>query len=129
MSRTGKTFESAIDNMIGKRTNDSLSVLSDCLAAGLKNGQITANDIRDKEFDEPNIIGGTMRACLPACGFKIDRTRPHVRAIAKKKNGRMLPVWVLEEPYKAEQVMARLRRLTFDLIGTTEHGETQGRLF
>ena len=129
MSRSGETFEAKIDNMIMKRTPDSISILMDCLEAGLRKGEITANDIKDKEWAEPNVVGGSMRACLPACGFRIDRSRPHIKAIAKKKNGRMLPVWVLEEPYKAGQVMAKLRRLTFDLIGTEEKGETQGRLF
>jgi len=129
MSRSGETFETAIDNMILKRTPDSISVLMDCLEAGLRKGEITANDIRDKEWTEPNVLGGTMRACLPACGFRIDRSRPHIKAIAKKKNGRMLPVWVLDEPVKAGHAIAKLKRITFDLIGAEEKGETQGQLF
>ncbi len=129
MSRTGEHFETAIDNMIAKRTADSMSVLTDCLEAGIRNGKLTANDIRDKGFAEPNVIGGTMRACLPGCGFVVDRTRM-IQTKAEKKHSRWIPTWILEEPGKAQAVLDRMKKLQFDLIGTPEAGgTTQGNLF
>lgn len=101
-------FELAIEMMIAKRTPDALSVLSDALEAGLRKGHVTANDIRNRNFAEPNIIGGTFRSCLSKCGFVCDHSRV-VKAEAEQKHGRWVPIWVLEQPEKAREVLRKIR--------------------
>ena len=96
-------------NCIIKRTPDSLSVLTDLLEAGLRKGSVTANDIRDKGFSEPNVIGATFRL-LPGCGFYCDHAH-QVKAIGKKKHGRLIPTWVLKEHWKARYVLKELRNV------------------
>jgi len=92
---------------ISKRTPDALSILSDILNAGLYKGQITANDVQDKVYSEPNIIGSTFRL-LPRLGFRCDYTQM-VKAQGRKKHGRNLPTWVLDERWKAETFLRVLR--------------------
>ncbi len=129
ITRTDEPWEDAIDGMIRKRTPDAISILSDLLEAGLKKGEITANDVRSREFVESRIIGGTMRACLPACGFVVDRSK-QVQTTSEKAHKRWIPTWILEERWKAEQVQKRMQAIAFDLMGTPDRkGSTQGNLF
>lgn len=82
-----------LTGILKKRTPDSIRILCDLIEAGIKQGHCSANDVRDVEFDEPNIIGATFKL-LPKLGFKVNRAR-QVQTQADKKHKRWVPVWEL----------------------------------
>ena len=92
--------------MLSKRTPDAVRILCDYIEAGLRKGYCTANDIRTREFQERNIIGGATK-CLPQVGFvKSDR---YIKATHQKAHGRMIAVWELRDRGKAESYVNALR--------------------
>ena len=100
-------IEAWASGCIAKRTPDALHILSDVLNVGLYYGKVSANDVQDKGFAEPNIIGSTFRL-LPKLGFVCDHGN-RVKAKGRKKHGRWLPVWTLKERWKAEAFLRILR--------------------
>jgi len=79
--------------MLEKRSTDGIRVLLDLLEAGIKNGCVSANDVREREYDEPNIIGGVFK-CLHKFGFT--HTDQRVKTTKKRKHARRVDVWKLD---------------------------------
>ena len=92
--------------MLAKRSPDAMRVLCDLLEAGLRKGEVSANDVRDVHFDNPKIIGGVFKL-LRKFGFT--HTDRRVKVIAKRKHGRLVDVWELTERSKAEQALQSMR--------------------
>ena len=118
-----KDLESWCIGCISKRTPDALDVMSDLLEAGLRKGEASANDVRDRNFAEPNIIGSTMQAIMSNCGFRISRANM-IKAVGKQKHSRYVPTWILAERHKAEAMVRQLRKT---MLGY-EPESKQGRL-
>lgn len=100
--------DSWLQPLLAKRTPDAIRVIIDLVQAGLRNGECSANDVRDVEFDEPNIIGGAFK-CLRAIGFvstneAIKSTKPH-------RHAGMILKWKLVDRSKAEQFLESQRHL------------------
>ena len=106
-----------LEPMLAKRSPDAIRVLCDLLEAGLKNGECSANDVRDVRFDEPNVIGGCFKL-LPKFGFV--HTDRRVKTEAAKKHYRRVDVWELSSRGKAEAVIAQLRGT---LLRVEENGQ------
>ena len=103
-----KEQESWLVGCLSKRTPAAIRILSDLIEAGLRNGKVSANDIKDVHFDQPNVIGCTMRL-LPKFGF--EHTDERVKMTAKRKHKRRADVWILANRLRAEQFIAHQRRL------------------
>lgn len=101
-------YEGWLVGIISKRPADIIRVLMDLLEAGIKNGRCTANDVRDIQFDEPNVIGSTFRL-LPRMGFV--KTERRVKMTQKRKHARDVAVWELTDGgrYKAEKALRDFR--------------------
>ena len=85
-----------IEGLKRKRPLDWINCLSYLLTAGLRNGQVTANDIpANIRFPEQNVVGACFKD-LRRFGFR--KTNTTVKAIAARKHGRDLPIWVLDQP-------------------------------
>ncbi len=113
-------IDSWCTGILNKRGADGVRVCMDILEAGLKKGRVTANDVRDVTFDQPNIIGGIFKGCMLKCGFR--KLDPHrdpepwsEKAVASKKNGRELQIWILADHHKALKAMRQFKK---DLLGT-----------
>jgi hypothetical protein len=100
------TTETWVTGCIAKRTPDALRILMDLVQAGLRNGECSALDVRDVHFDEPNIIGCTMRL-LPKLGFV--HTDRRVANVIRRKHYRRVDMWELRERYKAELFIDKCR--------------------
>ena len=99
-------LESWCSGVIQKHKADGVRVCCDLLEAGLRRGYVTANDIRDVYFSEPNVIGGIFKSCMRGCGFT--KTKETEKAQAKKKHGRDLPIWILINSNMARQALNKL---------------------
>ena len=100
--------ESWLQPILAKRTPDAIRVLTDLVQAGLAKGECSANDVRDVEFSEPNIIGSAFK-CLRALGFVstgtvLKSTKPH-------RHAGMILKWRLEDRGRAEKFMEAQRHL------------------
>jgi len=115
-----KEYESWLTGCIRKRTPDALCILSDLLQAGLSKGEVSSNDIRHRDFEQPNIIGCTIRL-LPKFGFL--HTDRRTKSVGKQKHSRRVDIWTLEHRWKAELALQRMR----DVMLKTEPSE-QGML-
>ena len=102
-----------LTGILKKRTPDSIRILCDLLEAGIKNGHCSANDVRDVDFAEPNIIGATFKL-LPKLGFKVNRAR-QVQTKADKKHRRWVPVWELVDRGKAYLGVGQIRHCLLEL--------------
>jgi len=102
-----KPYETWLVGIISKRSPDALSVLGDLLRAGIKKGECSAADVRDRDFDEPRIIGAATRL-LPNLGFVKNRAR-FVKMKDKKKHGREVPIWELKDYSRAEDALYKIR--------------------
>lgn len=92
-----------------KRPLEWMRALTYLVEAGLKQGYTTANDIPDDiRFEQPNVIGASFKD-LRHFGFK--KTNTTVKAKAKRKHGRDLPIWELADPMKAKRWVNYVRRL------------------
>ncbi len=112
---TPDELETWVTGIIAKRPTDAIIVLSHLLKAGIRNGQTSAADIPSAlDFEEPNIIGSIFRV-LPRCGFYKDRSQ-YVKMKDKKKHGRDVPVWVLDERWKAEFVLERIKKAILGVV-------------
>lgn len=104
--------ESWLEPILAKRTPDAIRVLTDLVQAGLAKEECSANDVRDVDFSEPNIIGSSFK-CLRALGFVstnevLKSTKPH-------RHAGMILKWRLEDRRKAEQFLEAQQRI----IGVT----------
>jgi len=94
--------------LLQKRSPDALRILLDLLEAGFRKGEASANDIRDIQLDQPNVIGGVFKI-LPKFGFI--HTDKRVKTLSKKKHARRVDVWEMAEPSKAQMVISHLRNI------------------
>jgi len=101
-------YEAWLVGCIKKRTPDAICILSDLLQAGIRNGECSANDIRDRDLAQPNVIGCTMKL-LTGFGFK--HTDRRVKTTAKKKHARRVDVWTLEHRWKAERAIVHMQHV------------------
>jgi hypothetical protein len=98
---------------IGKHGADAIRVCCDILEAGLRTGRMSAADMRDIRFAEPNVVGAVFHACARKCGFRKavpgqDDKPWFVKMGPKRKHARPVPVWVLDEPAKARLYLKAL---------------------
>jgi len=101
-------YEGWLRGMLGKRTPDAVCVLGDLLEAGLKRGECSAKDVRDRSFSQPNVIGGVFRL-LPRMGFICNYARRE-KMTDKKKHSRSVPVWELKEAWRAQTALQKIQR-------------------
>ena len=113
-------YEGWMLGCLKKRTPDAIRILMDLIQAGLRNGQTSANDIRDVKFVQPNIIGCTVRL-LPKFGFV--HTDERTKTTAARKHKRRVDIYKLSERWKAE---AYVRHLQSSLINKKEIQEELG---
>lgn len=99
--------DSWLAGILRKRTPDSMRVLADLLEAGLRKGECTANDVRQTDFAEKNIIGATMKLLR---NFGFEYRGGHTHTIAKQKHRREIKIWVLIDRRKAEEILITFRR-------------------
>ena len=107
--------------IIEKRTPDVLRVLSELVAAGLKRGYCSANDVISRDLAEPNVIGATFKT-LKRLGFRQLDTR--IAPKHESQHGRKVFVWELEHPSKAREF---LKAVSGVLVGPAN--ESQMELF
>jgi len=89
-----------------------MRALTYLMEAGLKNGQVTANDIpEDIYFEQPNVIGASFKD-LRHFGFR--KTNVTIKAKAAKKHGRDLPIWELVDSMAAKRWIRAVKRLVLD---------------
>lgn len=109
--------------MLMKRSPDALRILMDLIEAGLRKGEVSANDIRDIPLEEPNVIGGIFKI-LPKFGFR--HTDKRVKTINAKKHSRRVDVWALETPTLAQKAISHIKTILYPSEGQIV---TQMRLF
>lgn len=80
--------------MLEKRSTDAIRVLLDLLDAGIARGKCSALDVREREYEQPNVIGGVFKM-LPKFGFI--HTDERVKSTAKRKHARRVDVWKLPD--------------------------------
>lgn len=100
--------ESWLQPFLAKHTPDVLRVFADLVEAGLRNGECSANDIRDVDFAEPNIIGASMKG-LRALGFV--STGKILKSTKPNRHAGMILKWRLEDRRKAEEFLEAQRRM------------------
>ena len=112
-------YESWLTGIIAKRTPDVLAALGDLLGVALAKGRCTADDIRSRDFEQPNVIGACFKM-LPRFGFEQETITQNgktytlcVKAQHEKGHGRLLPVWRLAERWKAEKAMTMYKNMFF----------------
>jgi hypothetical protein len=92
--------------MLKKRTPDAIRVLMDLIEAGLRKGECSPNDVRERDLEQSNVIGGIFKG-LPKFGFKQSDRR--IRGKYKSQHGRKVFIWVLEDPTLARHLMNHMR--------------------
>jgi hypothetical protein len=112
-------YEGWVRGIIAKRTPDSLRVLSDVCEAALRKGYASANDVRECDFAQKNIIGATFRI-LPGLGFV--KTSVTEQSTGKRRNGGTIFQWRLDDSTKVRLFMQRIARALFD-----RHDDGQGQ--
>lgn len=101
--------------LLAKRTPEAIVVLTDLVAAGIRNGECSANDIIARQWTQPNVIGGVFKI-LPKFGFT--HTDRRVKTIAKCKHARRVDVYELTDRWRAEAFLQHQRRLLRVAAGT-----------
>ena len=113
------TIDTWVMPTLAKHSPDAIRVLMDLIEAGLKRGECSALDIRDLHFDQPNVIGATMKT-LRRLGFV--HTDRRATSTIKRKHGRRVDVWELAERWKAERFLTSCR---VQLLLITDSGPRQ----
>ena len=107
-----------VQGLKAKRPLEWIRALGYLIDAGLRNGQVTANDIpADVRFEEPNVIGANFKD-LKRLGFR--KTNTTIKAIAARKHGRDLPIWVLDRPDVAKAWLRDLREHVLNCEPTSQ---------
>ena len=114
-----KNYDSWLIGCIKKRTPDAIRILMDLLEAGLRNGEVSANDIADRNYVQPNVIGCTMKIIAK---FGFNHTDRRIKTTAKKKHARRVDVWVLEHRWKAEMALAHMQHSILNYEPTGQMG-------
>lgn len=97
-----------LDGLLAKHSLDAIRVLADLVEAGLFKGECSANDLKTRDFDQPNIIGGAFKL-LRSVGFvSTDRI---AKAQAGPRHAGLILVWELAERWRAEAFVKRARGL------------------
>lgn len=97
-----------------KRTADATRVLMDLIEAGLRKGECSPNDLKERDLACSNIIGATFRI-LPKFGFV--QTDRRIRGKYKSQHGRKVYVWRLDNPIMARHLISHMRQA---LIGEAQ---------
>lgn len=105
--------ESWLSGILRKRTPDSMRILCDLLEAGLRKGNASANDVRQTDFEQKNIIGATMKL-LRKFGF--EHQGGHTYTVAKQKHRREIKIWILINRQKAETTISKMRSILLDEV-------------
>jgi len=108
MTNTTYATPTWVNGLKAKRPLEWMRALSYLLDAGLRNGQVTANDIpAEIKFAEHNVIGACFKD-LRRFGFR--KTNVTVKAVAARKHGRDLPIWALDNPAPARAWVRELQK-------------------
>jgi len=99
--------------LLAKRSPDAMRVLCDLLEAGLRKGECSANDIRDIQLEQPNIIGGVFKI-IKKFGFIHTERREVMKR--KKRHGGRVDVWELADRSKAENAVTKLRSILLGAV-------------
>jgi hypothetical protein len=97
---------------LARRTPDVIRILTDLVQAGLARGECSANDVRDVNFAEVNIVGASFK-CLRSLGFVT--TGEVLKSNKPLRHAGMIMRWRLDDRRKAEVFLESQRRL----IGVT----------
>ena len=90
------------------------------IEAGLKHGHASANDIRHRDFAQPNIIGATFKL-LHGCGFV--KTGDTVKAAGEKRHAGTIFRWRLVDSTKAQAFLRRARGNMLAIPAKTDDGQ------
>ena len=94
-----------------KYSPDSVCVIMQCVKAGLRKGECSANDVTTDNLDEVNVVGGSFKR-LRRFGFvKTDR---RVKGKRPEQHGRDFPIWVLEQRHLALHLLRHERAPLLD---------------
>jgi len=132
-----KTIPTWASGCVNKYGFDAIRVMCDLIEAGLKNGEVSANNISTanrETFAEPKIIGAIMKIAMSNCGFAqktVESTgRTYflmIKSTKKKTHGRMITVWELKHHHMAMMAKAELMA-ALPIVGFTDD-DSQGDLF
>jgi len=114
-------MDSWLRGLLIKRTPDALAVIGDLFEAVQRQGHCSANDIRDRTFDEPNIIGGVFRI-LPK--FGVTSCGERLKTTAKRKHARRVDKYLVTDHARFRASLSAVRGLLLEAAG-----EKQGELF
>lgn len=106
-----------LEPILRNRTPDATCVLCDLVQAGIQKGEASANDVRQRRFEQPNVIGACFKI-LPKLGFVNSGRR--VRTEGQQKHSRRVDVYELADRGKAEAFLSYQRRF---LVGASGDGE------
>ena len=133
-----KTIPTWASGCVLKHGFDAIRVMCDLIEAGLKNGEVSANDISPanrETFEEPKVIGSIMKIAMSNCGFypKTISDEYHrtyflmIKSTTKKTHGRMITVWELKHHHLAMMAKAELMA-ALPIVGFADD-DPQGDLF
>jgi hypothetical protein len=98
--------ETWLRGLIAKRPAETLQVLAALCDAGLARGEVSANDLGDREYSHPNVIGGAFKL-MKRIGFvKTDRI---IASTRPRSHGSFVLTWRLEDGSKATAFLNECR--------------------
>jgi hypothetical protein len=96
-----------LTGIVTKRTPEVLRMLMELCEAGLRNGEVSGNDLTERNIAQPNAIGATFKL-LGKVGFvTTNRIR---RSTNVKSHGAIILIHELRERWKAEAFIEKCRQ-------------------
>ena len=116
-----KEFLGWLTGIISKRTPDILRALMELVEVAQRRGRCTADDIETRNFQQPNVIGAAHKL-LPSLGLTYDTITEQgetyikcIKSTRPEAHGRLLPVWVVKEPWKLILTIRAMKKALFIL--------------
>lgn len=101
-----------LTGILKKRSLLALRIILELIEVGLRQGEVSANDITVVYTkDEANTVGACFKI-LPRFGFV--HTDKRVRTETRKKHGRRVDVWELREGWKAQDYVNDIKMVILD---------------
>jgi hypothetical protein len=111
-----------LTGIVTKRTPEILRMLMELCEAGLRKGEVSGNDLTERNLTQPNSIGATFKL-LGKVGFVT--TNRITRSTNQKSHGAIILIHELRERWKAEAFIDKCRE---HLLGLKVDGNGQTRL-
>jgi len=92
--------------MLIRWTPQAIRVLMQLVEAGLARGECSPNDITDRYYPEPNVVGAVFKA-LPKFGFQQADRR--INSVHASQHGRKVFVWECVDSMQAQRLLLDMK--------------------